>query len=231
MDKRVTRIINKIRERKLRRKVFELIQNPTIKIGDKTYSGIPIQRSPARFIRHHHNYPGGFIEHTLALYGLCRSLSRIVKSVYGCRVDEDILWCGVLLHDIFKPTTYIEKQPGEYVPSQLSERIDHLTLASAELIRREFPLDVVHVVTASHGREHGPMGPMTIEALILHLADETEAKLNDETLRAAKFMIREVTGQEPRTITGREAFSVVRSKVDDGWEGVRKYLDRAGFEK
>jgi 7,8-dihydroneopterin 2',3'-cyclic phosphate phosphodiesterase len=223
MDKRLLKIVKQIKNRALREKVHKLLEKPTIKIGNKTYSGIPIDESPAS-VRHHHNYPGGFIEHTLSLYGLCTSLTRIVRMVYKCRVDSDLVICGVLLHDIFKPATYMQWERGRYRRSNLAERVDHLTLASAELIRRGFPLDAVHVVTASHGYEFGPIGPMTIEALICHLGDYTEAKLNGDVLSAARFMVHEVTGDEPRSLTGVEAFAIVRTKTDKGWDGLRKQL-------
>lgn len=222
------RLVNKLRDRTLKKKVSALLENPHITIGGKTYRGMSIEDSPAS-IRRHHSYPGGFIEHTLALYELCMSLSRIVRGIYKCRVNNDLVICGVLLHDIFKPATYSQTEEGRYRPSPLAERVDHLTLANAELIRRGFPLDVIHVVAASHGRQYGPMGPMTIEALICHLGDSAEANLNGEVLSAARFMIREVTGEEPRTLSGRDAFAIVRSKTDKGWEGVREHLSRIGF--
>jgi len=225
MDKRLFEITDKIKDRELKKKILAILKNPTIEIGGETFSGIPIDNAPAS-IRHHHNYPGGFIEHTLALYELSKSLSRIVRTIYNCKVNEDLVLCGILLHDIFKPATYLEKKNG-YVPSRLAERIDHLTLASAEMIKRGFPLDAVHVVTASHGKQFGPIGPMTIEALICHLADETEAKLNGETLNAARFMIREIFGEEPKHMTGKDAFSVVKAKVDRGWDGVRDYVTKS----
>jgi len=225
LDKRLLNIASSIRDRKLRRKVADLLRNPTIRINDRTYSGIPLDESPAS-IRHHHNYPGGFIEHTLAMYELCLSLARIVRGIYKCKVNLDLVICGVLLHDIFKPATYLQKEDGTYARSALAERLDHLSLASAELVRRGFPLEAVHVVTASHGSHYGPIGPMTLEALICHLGDYAEAKLNGEVLSAARFMIREVTGQEPRTITGKDAFAIVRAKTDRGWDGVRNYISR-----
>ena len=224
MDKQLLRIVNRIRNKTLRAKVFQLLENPTIKIGGKTFSGLPIEKSPAS-IRHHHNYAGGFIEHTVALYELCMSFSRIVSNVYECKVNNDLILCGLLLHDIYKTATYVEKGK-RYVMSDLAERVDHLTLASAELIRRGFPLDVVHIVVASHGREYGPMGPMTVEALICHLADYSEAKLNGDVLSAARFMIREITGEEPQVITGKEAFAIVSAKTEKGWNGVRIYLSK-----
>lgn len=228
LDRRLLSLVNKIKDTELRRKVHTLLENPSVKIGGKTFSGMPIESSPAS-IRHHHNYPGGFVEHTLALYELCMSLSRIVRRIYKCKVDSDLILCGVLLHDIFKPATYSRTDDGRYRPSVLAERVDHLTLASAELIRRGFPVDAVHVVAASHGRQYGPIGPMTIEALICHLGDSAEANLNGEVLSAARFMIREVTGEEPRSLTGKDAFAIVRLKTDKGWGGVKEYLTRIDY--
>jgi 7,8-dihydroneopterin 2',3'-cyclic phosphate phosphodiesterase len=228
LDSRLVKIVSRIKDRSLRRKVDGLLRNPTIKIGGRSFSGISIEKSPAS-IRHHHNYPGGFVEHTVALYELCMSLSRIVRRIYKCKVNTDLVICGVLLHDIFKPTTYAQTGEGEYRRSTLAERVDHLTLASAELIRRGFPLDAVHVVTASHGQQYGPIGPMTIEALICHLGDDAEAKLNGDMLSAARFMIREVTGEEPSRLNGKEAFAIVRAKTDRGWDGLKDYLSNRGM--
>lgn len=224
LNRDLLRVVNHIQDRELRSKVRDLLENPCIKIGGRTYSGLPLDKAPASVWRHH-NYPGGFVEHTLALYELSINLARIVRKIYRCRVDTDLVVCGVLLHDIFKPTTYRELG-GRYHRSNLAERLDHLSLATAELIRRGFPLDVVHVVAASHGRQYGPIGPMTIEALICHLADRTEAELNGEILGAARFMIREVTGEEPQALTGKEAFRVVRTKTDSGWNGLKDSLSR-----
>jgi len=229
LDKRLITLVNKIRNRNLRKKVYALLNNPTVKIGGKTFSGLPIENAPAS-IRRHHSYPGGFIEHTLALYELCMSLSRVVRVVYGCKVDDDLVICGVLLHDVFKPATYSRTEDGRYGPSELAERVDHLTLASAELIRRGFPLDAVHVVAASHGRQYGPIGPMTLEALICHLGDSAEADLNGEVLSAARFMIRQVTGVEPSALSGKDAFAIVRAKTDKGWDGLKGYLSQSGYK-
>ena len=228
MNKELLRIADSIQDRKLRAKVLEVLRNPSVRIGGRTYAGLSLEKSPASVWRHH-NYAGGFVEHTLALYELAMSLVRLVKNVYRCRVDTDLVICGVLLHDIFKPTTYRQLEQGRYRRSNLAERLDHLSLATAELIRRGFPLDAVHVVAASHGRQFGPIGPMTIEALICHLADRTEAELNGEMLSAARFMIREITGEEPRALTGKEAFAVVRTKTDEGWDGLRESLTERGF--
>jgi 7,8-dihydroneopterin 2',3'-cyclic phosphate phosphodiesterase len=226
LNRDLLRVINGIQDSALRSKVRNVLENPSVKIGGRRFSGLPLNESPASVWRHH-NYPGGFLEHTLALYELAISMARMVRKIYRCRVDTDLLICGVLLHDIFKPATYTQLS-GRYNRSNLAERVDHLSLATAELIRRGFPLDVVHIVAASHGRQYGPIGPMTIEALICHLADRTEAELNGEMLSAARFMIRQVKGEEPQALTGKEAFHVVRTKTDKGWNGLRDSLSRDG---
>jgi hypothetical protein len=37
-------------------------------------------------------------------------------------------------------------------------------------------------------------------------------------------MVREVTGEEPSRMSGREAFAIVRTKTDKGWDGLKEYL-------
>jgi len=65
LDPKLKKIVDKIKDKSLREKVTELIENPTIEIEGKTYSGIPLEASPAGLTRHH-SYPGGFIEHVIA---------------------------------------------------------------------------------------------------------------------------------------------------------------------
>jgi hypothetical protein len=70
---------------------------------------------------------------------------------------------------------------------------------------------------------------MTIEALICHLGDYCEAKLNGDVLSAARFMVREVTGEEPPTLSGKDAFAIGRAKTDKGWGGVKDVMSRIKF--
>ena len=70
---------------------------------------------------------------------------------------------------------------------------------------------------------------MTIEALICHLGDYCEAKLNGDVLSAARFMAREVTGEEPSMLSGKDAFAIVRAKTDTGWSGVKDVISRIKF--
>ncbi len=133
---------------------------------------------------------------------------------------------GTILHDIFKPLTYQAEENDTYRSTPLAERLDHLTLIVSEMVRRGFPLDLIHIVCAHHGGQAGPIWPRTIEALVCHLADVTDSRLNGEVLRAARYLSREATGEELDIVSSKEAFEVVHSKAVGGWDGVKKIVEK-----
>jgi len=223
LDSRLKRVLNQIKDRRLREKVAEIVENPQIEISGTIYSGLPLNTSPASLSRHH-SYPGGFIEHILATAEIALTLCDVTKKVYGGKVNHDLVMAGVVLHDIFKPLTYESKGEG-YSTSHVGERLDHLSLITAELIRRNFPLDLVHIVCAHHGGQAGSMWPRTVEALICHLADQTDSRLSGDVLRAARYLSRTATGEELALLTSKETFEIVHSKTVEGWEGVRKAVE------
>jgi len=217
-------VVDKIKDRSLREKVADFLDNPRIKIGNRRYSGLPLERSPASISRHH-NYPGGLLEHILASSQVALDLCAVVRKVYRGKVDSDLVLCGTILHDLFKPLTYVEKADGSYKTSSLAEKIDHLTLIVSELIRRGFPMSVIHIVCAHHGHEAGPVGPHTVEALVCHLADLTDSKLNGDVLSAARYLTKEATGEELGRVSSKEAFEIVYRKAIEGWEGMRRKVE------
>jgi len=218
-------IVAKIRDKSLREKVAAFLENPTIEIEGKVYSGLPLETSPAG-VSHHHSYPGGFVEHVLSSTEIALTLCDVVKRIYKGKVDRDLVVAGVILHDIFKPLTYVVKENGTYGLTPLAERLDHLTLIVAELVKRGFPLNLVHIVASHMGWQHSPIGPRTVEALIVHLADGSDSRLNGEVLRAAQFLSRESTGIELEQLTAKEAFEIVNAKTTQGWDGTRKTVER-----
>jgi len=219
------KIVDKIGDKSLGDKVAAFIENPTIEIEGKVYSGLPLDVSPAG-LSHHHGYPGGFIEHISATAEIALTLCNVVKKVYHGKINRDIVIAGVILHDIFKPLTYVARENGTYGITPLGERLDHLTLIVSELVRRGFPLNLVHIVASHMGWQGSPIGPRTAEALVVHLADLADSKLNGEVLRAAQFLSRESVGIELEQLTAKEAFEIVNAKTTQGWEGVRRTVDR-----
>jgi len=224
LDVRLKKIVDKIKNKSLREKVANLIENPSIEIAGHTYTGLSLERSPAG-MSHHHSYPGGFIEHVVATSEVALNLCNIIKRIYHGKVDTDLVIAGVILHDIYKPLTYEEKD-GAYISTPLAERIDHLTLIVSELVRKGFSLDLIHIVCAHHGGDAGPVWPRTVEALAVHLADITDSRLNSEVLRAARYLSREATGEELTPTNSKEAFEIVNSKQAEGWKGVQKTIEK-----
>ncbi len=224
MDPRLKKVVNKIQDRRLRKKITQFVENPTIEIEGKTYEGVPLETSPAG-LSHHHSYLGGYIEHVVATAEIALTLCDVVEKVYCGKVNRDLVLAGILLHDIFKPLTYLERENGTFGVSPLAERMDHLTLIVSEMVRRGLPLHLIHIVCAHHGYRYGPIGPRTTEALVCHLADITDSRLNGEVLRAAQYLVKEATGVELHQITGKEAFQIVHAKTMKGWKGVKKTVE------
>jgi 7,8-dihydroneopterin 2',3'-cyclic phosphate phosphodiesterase len=231
--KAILGLVNNIQDEALRRKVINLLEDPTVTIGDTTFQGIPLAQSPASK-RLHHSYPRGLLQHMEAVTTIGLALSEMVEKIYGAKVSRDVVIAAAIVHDIMKPLTYTKENTGEsrdqegeemkeeyeiYTTSPLGERLDHLSLAVAELIRRGFPLEVVHAVAAHHGRG-GPMDPRTIEALICSLSDSADASLNGEALTAANNLIQNCTGGDARRLFAQEAFAIIRAKQDSGCPGV-----------
>lgn len=130
---------------------------------------------------HHHAYLGGLIEHTLAVAILCRTLGSMYPGV-----DTDLLVTAALLHDIGKVDELTYDTAVGYTDEgrllghvMLSERRLRDAAAAitpsppAELLTR-----LSHAVLSHHGElEWGsPKRPSTVEALLLHHADNLDAK-------------------------------------------------------
>jgi 7,8-dihydroneopterin 2',3'-cyclic phosphate phosphodiesterase len=150
-----------------------------------------------------------------------------VEETYHGKVNRDFVLAGMLLHDVFKPATYSIYKSGGYGSTSLADFMDHLSIVTAELVRRDFPIEIVHIVAAHHG-EFGPIRPKTVEALICHLADFADSRLNGEVLSAAAYIVRRTAGQELSGMTSKEAFEIVHSKAVEGWEGAAVTVEKLG---
>jgi 7,8-dihydroneopterin 2',3'-cyclic phosphate phosphodiesterase len=224
LNQKLKALADRIRDKELRDKVIELMKNPTFEIDGEKHPGLRLDVSPAGLTRHH-SYPGGYVEHVVSTANIAVAMCQSVEDVYDGKVNRDLVIAGVLIHDIFKPATYVRNQNGSYSSSHLADYLDHLSLATAELVRRGFPLELVHVVSAHHG-DYGPIRPHTVEALICHLSDLMDSRLDGEVLRAARYFTRKAAGEELQGLTSKEAFEIVHSKAAEGWEGVKNTLER-----
>jgi 3'-5' exoribonuclease len=130
----------------------------------------------------HHAYMGGLLEHTVKVL---KTALFAADELYPGVVDRDLLTAGAIFHDIGKVRELDLTPKGGYTTA--GYLLGHITLA-ADLIHQladrlpEFPpellLELEHIIVAHHGeKEFGsPAVPMTPEAMIIHMADNLDAK-------------------------------------------------------
>ena len=129
----------------------------------------------------HHSYMGGLIEHTLNVVQICDFMSGRYKYV-----DRDLLIAAAMMHDLAKIYELSAFPTNDYTDD--GHLLGHLVIG-AEMINAEadkiagFPHELKsllkHCILAHHGEcEFGsPKTPRTIEAFILHCADNADAKI------------------------------------------------------
>jgi 3'-5' exoribonuclease len=140
----------------------------------------------------HHAYVGGLLEHTLSVAGICTTLAARYP-----HVNRDMLLAGALLHDIGKIYELTPVPMTEYTDD--GQMLGHIIIG-VELVTSyvakipNFPHEtaslIKHMLLSHHGEyEFGsPKLPMTSEAMILHYADNIDAKLTtiEDQLRRDK---------------------------------------------
>lgn len=129
----------------------------------------------------HHSYMGGLIEHTLSVTQICDFMSTRYKYV-----NRDILIATAMLHDIGKLRELSKFPENDYTDE--GQLVGHIVIG-CEIISTEaskiegFPEQLKnllkHSLLSHHGEyEYGsPILPKTIEAYILHCADDMDAKV------------------------------------------------------
>ncbi|MGI9430188.1 MAG: 3'-5' exoribonuclease YhaM family protein [Bythopirellula sp.] len=135
----------------------------------------------------HHAHVGGYLEHVLSVSRTCAHLADKYDQMYPeMQLRKSLVVAGGMLHDIGKLRELEETPTGaEYTPA--GSLIGHI-LQGRDIIREtaaEHPLDeetllrLEHIIV-SHQRlpEWGsPKPPMTPEALLVHYADDCDAKI------------------------------------------------------
>jgi len=139
-------------------------------------------KAPAAIV-HHHNYEGGLLDHTIEVLKLCKTTTELFPDL-----DWELLYTGVLLHDLGKMKTYTYGN-GIIGYSSEGNMLDHIYLSCEMVqeklnsleIQRELALKILHMILSHHGDVNLGWGssvdPKTPEALALHYADNLDAKV------------------------------------------------------
>jgi 3'-5' exoribonuclease len=147
---------------------------------DESFTGPFFTAAAARNV--HHAYLGGLLEHTVKV---TRIAAFAAEQLYPDQVDRDLLVTGAILHDIGKMRELDSSAEISYTPE--GYLIGHVVIGASMLRERaamipDFPprllIELEHILLSHHGeREWGaPVVPMTPEAMIIHYADNMDAK-------------------------------------------------------
>lgn len=210
-----------IGDKELRGKVLKFLRDPPSDIDAPCLS---LSVCPAGAYQHH-SYAGGLLEHTASVVRIALTLCDLVEDYYGGGVNRDTVVAGAVLHDLMKCYCYEEDEKGGFRTSDFGGKVDHLSLMVGELMKRDFPLDVVHVVAGHHG-DAGATRPKSLEALVVSLADLVDSELNNKLLRAAEYLLRRCGADRPKMGSSREAVRVISAKDHQGWDGVKRLVEK-----
>ena len=132
-------------------------------------------------VRGHHASLGGLLKHTTEVAAIARTIARV------CGADQELLLVGTLLHDIGKLESY--RWDGLFEYTDRGRLIGHVALGALMFERRLAECDLppctplereilLHLILSHHGKlEFGsPVQPLTLEAEVLHWADNSSAK-------------------------------------------------------
>lgn len=180
--------------------------------GRKTMTGKQYRLHPAAK-RNHHAYLGGLMEHSLSVAKACDALCAHYQK-QGARVDRDLLVAGALLHDVGKVRELSSGRTIAYTDE--GQLLGHI-LIGLQMVTREAEqipglggqrlLHLQHLIASHQGRHEwaSPKVPHTLEAVILHYADDLDSKMNP-------------------------AMTLLNGVEDGGWTGYDRNLERSLFQ-
>lgn len=130
----------------------------------------------------HHATIGGLLQHTCEVVAIGKQIARVA------RADAEIVIVGAMLHDIGKLESY-SWETGVFDTTERGRLLGHVVQGYAMFRERvaqaatppctaDEQLLIEHLILSHHGQlEYGsPVRPLTLEAEVLHFADDASAK-------------------------------------------------------
>ncbi len=134
----------------------------------------------------HHAYVGGLAEHTLSVVKVVIKLSEHYRTIYGDKFNPEVAVTGAFLHDLGKIRELSLQRSFNYTDEGrlLGHIIQGIQLVEEKMnMIEDFPpllrMHLLHIIASHHGSyEFGsPKRPKTLEALLVHYADDLDSKM------------------------------------------------------
>ena len=156
----------------------------------------------------HHGYLGGLLEHTLSVATICNEVGQRRNDV-----DLSMLITGAIFHDLGKIDDYRFDTVIDHTMS--GKLLGHIMTGYHRLLSMiekipSFPKDkamrLCHIIVSHHGKAEwgAPRPPKTIEAHIVHFADNMDAQVNGFGLILEEGRERKVDWSSYSKILGTE---------------------------
>lgn len=141
--------------------------------------------------KNHHEFVSGLAYHVVSMLDLAKAIATLYPSL-----DKDLLYAGVILHDLGKVTELSGPISTTYTVE--GNLLGHINIMVSEIVKAaeelgisgEEVLVLQHLVLSHHGKAEwgSPKPPLIKEAEILHYIDNIDAKMNmlDRALERVK---------------------------------------------
>lgn len=141
--------------------------------------------------KNHHEFVSGLAYHVVSMLDLAKAIAELYPSL-----DKDLLYAGVLLHDLGKITELSGPISTTYTVE--GNLLGHINIMVSEIVKAADELGITgeevlvlqHLVLSHHGKAEwgSPKPPLIKEAEILHYIDNIDAKMNmlDRALERVK---------------------------------------------
>ena len=138
-------------------------------------------------IKNHHAAVGGLLLHSVSVARMCKFIADTYNKSDKL-IDEDILFCGSILHDVGKTDSYsVGMTIG--INEEEENLVSHISLGYGMVLMKiekikEFPenlkREILHIILSHHGlKEYGsPVEPQTLESIIVYNADRFDADID-----------------------------------------------------
>lgn len=115
------------------------------------------------------------INHVRSVVENSIQVAKVRESIYGDRINLDVLIIAAVLHDTSKVLEY-EWREGREVPSRLGDLYQHGFYAAHMALEAGLPEEIVHIILTHTVATRAC--PKTLEGLLLYYCDMVDADLN-----------------------------------------------------